>query len=64
MGIIPYNKQIDGLRFLAVFGVMICHFIRFENEYIARLPFGQGVNLFFVLSGFLITKILLLSFYV
>jgi peptidoglycan/LPS O-acetylase OafA/YrhL len=56
-----YNKQIDGLRCFAVLGVMLCHFIHFENVYFSRLPFGQGVNLFFVISGFLITKILLIK---
>lgn len=61
MSLLKYNKQIDGLRFFAVLGVLICHFIRFENIYLARLPFGQGVNLFFVLSGYLITKILILN---
>ena len=56
-----YNKQIDGLRCFAVLGVLICHFIHFENIYLGRLPFGQGVNLFFVISGYLITKILLIN---
>lgn len=61
MSVIPYNKQIDGLRFFAVLGVLLCHFVHFDNQYVARLPFGQGVNLFFVLSGFLITKILMIN---
>jgi len=56
-----YNKQIDGLRCFAVFGVLVFHFIHFENMYLARLPLGQGVNLFFVISGYLITKILLVN---
>lgn len=59
--ILAYNRQIDGLRCIAVVCVLICHFIPFENYYLARLPFGQGVNLFFVLSGYLITKILLIN---
>lgn len=59
--VLSYNKQIDGLRCFAVVGVLICHFIQFENIYLERLPFGQGVNLFFVLSGYLITKILLIN---
>ena len=60
-GIIDYNKQIDGLRCFAVFGVLICHFIRFNNVYMGSIPFGYGVNLFFVISGYLITKILLVN---
>lgn len=59
--VLNYNKQIDGLRCFAVLGVLICHFIHFENIYLGRLPFGQGVNLFFVISGYLITKILLIN---
>lgn len=58
---LAYNKQIDGLRCFAVLGVMVFHFIHFENIYISRIPFGFGVDLFFVISGFLITKILLLN---
>ena len=58
---LSYNKQIDGLRFFAVMGVLICHFIHFDNVWFNRLPFGQGVNLFFVISGYLITKILLIN---
>lgn len=59
--LLGYNKQIDGLRGLAIIGVLIFHFINFDNVYIGRLPFGQGVNLFFVISGYLITKILLIN---
>ncbi|HBG71510.1 MAG: hypothetical protein A2W93_05850 [Bacteroidetes bacterium GWF2_43_63] len=60
-GLLAYNKQLDGLRCFAVLGVLILHFVRFDNIYISRIPFGQGVNLFFVISGFLITRILLLN---
>jgi len=60
-GSLTYNKQLDGLRCFAVLGVLILHFIHFDNIYIGRIPFGQGVNLFFVISGFLITRILLLN---
>ena len=56
-----YNRQIDGLRCFAVLGVLVFHFIHFENVFLARFPFGQGVNLFFVISGYLITKILLIN---
>lgn len=54
--------QLDALRFFAVLGVLVAH-----NWHPKRLPWlfgdldwaGLGVRLFFVLSGFLITGILL-----
>jgi peptidoglycan/LPS O-acetylase OafA/YrhL len=57
-----YMPQLDALRFFAVLGVMVAH-LWHPN----RLPWlfgdldwaGLGVRLFFVLSGFLITGILL-----
>jgi peptidoglycan/LPS O-acetylase OafA/YrhL len=52
--------QLDGLRALAVFVVLIDH--SHPRDYLLDLnvPWGEmGVNLFFVLSGFLITGILL-----
>jgi peptidoglycan/LPS O-acetylase OafA/YrhL len=59
---LPYMPQLDGLRAFAVGGVMLAHLYGLK-----RLPFGlsrfdwanAGVELFFVLSGFLITSILL-----
>src|ERR1700753_4156554 len=55
-----YFAQLDGLRCLAVMSVLICHWIVYRA--VALVPLGSmGVNLFFVLSGFLITRILLLS---
>lgn len=56
-----YYKQIDGLRFISVFGVMVAHWYQnsFHREYLKELPFGTGVVFFFVISGFLITQILL-----
>jgi peptidoglycan/LPS O-acetylase OafA/YrhL len=53
-----YFRQLDGLRFLAVLVVMLDHWLGDRNV----LPLGYfGVNTFFVLSGFLITNILLKS---
>jgi peptidoglycan/LPS O-acetylase OafA/YrhL len=48
--------QLDGLRGLAIIGVLVNHLTYLPG----RLQCGWlGVNLFFVLSGFLITRILL-----
>ena len=53
-----YFKQLDGVRFVAVALVLWDHWMGEFN----KIPFGAlGVNLFFVLSGFLITRILLNS---
>ena len=51
--------QLDGLRAVAVIFVMAFHFIPGIDRF---APLGSiGVRLFFVLSGFLITRILLAS---
>lgn len=52
--------QLDGIRGLAIFGVFLAHYI---TPYLGMtLPWGSmGVRLFFVLSGFLITSILVAS---
>ncbi len=55
-----YMPQLDGIRTCAIFGVLVSHFLTGKNyiQYIAH--WGRlGVILFFVLSGFLITGILL-----
>jgi len=53
--------QLDGLRFYAVLMVMIAHWLQWQwtNPVLTKIPFVHGVTLFFVLSGFLITRILL-----
>ena len=52
--------QLDGLRAFAVGAVLLAHFLP-EHAWLGRaFPWGQaGVRLFFVLSGYLITDILL-----
>jgi peptidoglycan/LPS O-acetylase OafA/YrhL len=53
-----YLIQLDGLRCIAVLLVLIDHWSAAVNT----IPFGPlGVTIFFVLSGFLITRILLVS---
>ncbi len=56
-----YMPQLDTLRAFAVFCVLISHWMP-EHHRIRILPYGYlGVTLFFVLSGFLISQILLRS---
>ncbi len=52
-----YYSKLDGLRCIAVFMVLLAHFPPYAGEKIYSGLFG--VILFFVLSGFLITNILL-----
>lgn len=53
-----YLIQLDGLRCIAVLLVLVDHWSTAVNT----IPFGPlGVTIFFVLSGFLITRILLVS---
>ena len=55
-----YRPQLDGLRAFAVLCTMIHHWIPDVIFWKTWFPFGvAGVRLFFVLSGFLITGILL-----
>ena len=51
-----YSPQLDGLRAVAVVAVAYSHWL---PAWQFGVPFGAGVHLFFVLSGFLITRILL-----
>jgi peptidoglycan/LPS O-acetylase OafA/YrhL len=56
---IPKMLQLDGLRALAVFTVMFEHLYA-NKRWLNFIPWARGgVQLFFVLSGFLITAILL-----
>jgi peptidoglycan/LPS O-acetylase OafA/YrhL len=52
--------QLDALRALAAVSVMFAHFVWYPPRWLAIVPWAAwGVQLFFVLSGFLITGILL-----
>lgn len=55
---IKHIVQLDALRAIAAFGVILYHFLpEFSSS---KLPYGWiGVDIFFVISGFLITAILL-----
>ena len=50
---LPYRKEIDGLRAIAVISIILFHagFKAFEGGYV-------GVDIFFVISGFLITSLI------
>lgn len=55
-----YMPQLDGLRFFAVAGVMVGHWLIYPAmSDVGPILASGGVNLFFVLSGFLITQILI-----
>jgi peptidoglycan/LPS O-acetylase OafA/YrhL len=54
-----YFPQLDGIRTLAVLMVIISHWYRGSSTPILYYGGAMGVSLFFVLSGFLITHILL-----
>lgn len=53
-----YYNELDGLRFIAVFLVILSHWFP-KTHFLNFLPNGSiGVTIFFVLSGFLISSIL------
>lgn len=59
---LKHMPQLDGLRAIAVAGVLVSHFgLGPQLNWLSSVvPWGHlGVRLFFVLSGFLITRILL-----
>jgi peptidoglycan/LPS O-acetylase OafA/YrhL len=52
-----YIKKIDAIRAIAVLMVVMSHWVPKTSKFI---PFGEiGVDIFFVISGFLITRILI-----
>jgi hypothetical protein len=51
-GSIAYKPELDGLRAVAVAGVVAFHLDKFKGGFL-------GVDIFFVLSGYLITRVLL-----
>ena len=54
---LEYMPRLDGLRGIAVIGVLVEHFA--PSQIVQFSPGGAGVTLFFVLSGYLITRIIL-----
>jgi peptidoglycan/LPS O-acetylase OafA/YrhL len=57
---LSYYSQLDGLRCFAVLSVMVGHWIAWDTNIslIRHFPWQNGVILFFVLSGYLISNIL------
>ena len=56
---IKYRPEVDGLRTLAILSVLIYH-AEFSINSLELLPGGFfGVDVFFVISGFLITSLIM-----
>ncbi|HEV7230078.1 MAG TPA: acyltransferase [Bacteroidia bacterium] len=53
--------QLDGIRCVAILCVIVGHWIAWDvqNVFVRNIPWSHGVLLFFVLSGYLISNILL-----
>lgn len=65
-GLTRHIPALDGLRGIAILMVIVCHFVAYALPFTPSRSLlmissvgGTGVDLFFVLSGFLITRILL-----
>ena len=54
----PYFAALDGLRAISVFLVISYH-VRIRAHWLAHIPGQLGVEIFFVLSGYLITTLLI-----
>jgi peptidoglycan/LPS O-acetylase OafA/YrhL len=54
----PYYPFIDGLRALAIISVILSHVFR-DTKWLKFVDGSIGVHLFFIISGFLITTLLL-----
>jgi peptidoglycan/LPS O-acetylase OafA/YrhL len=55
---LSYMPRLDGLRAIAISGVLLTHFLP-KSDLLEQLSLGgMGVRLFFVLSGYLISRIL------
>jgi peptidoglycan/LPS O-acetylase OafA/YrhL len=53
-------QELDGLRAIAILGVLAAHFVPLNTRVANVFGLGRfGVDLFFVISGFLITRILI-----
>ena len=56
-----YMRQLDGLRVLAVLAVLYTHYLLEQYWLLGQYWGGFGVQLFFIISGFLIIKIILIA---
>ena len=54
----PYYPFLDGLRAIAIITVILCHVLRY-SQWLNFVDGTIGVHLFFIISGFLITTLLL-----